>query len=200
MSIKLVTAPTVEPVSVADVEGQCNADFSDQYQTVAGYITAVRQRAELELTRTLITTTFDLVLDGFPCATTRNPFAAVEIPLPPLQSVVSVKYLSPDGVLTTQDDADYVVDTDSVPGRILPAYGKTWPSTLDYPGAVRVQFEAGYGDTPEDVPQCIRNWMLLNIGALVENREVITVGSGGVIDLTTMADSLLDPERWNVRV
>jgi hypothetical protein len=93
-----------------------------------------------------------------------------------------------------------VVDTDSTPGRVLPAYGKVWPSTLDYPGSVRVQFVAGYGDTAEDVPQCIRNWILLNIGAMHENREVLTIGPGGVIDLTTMADSLLDPERWEVRV
>lgn len=200
MSIKLITPPTVEPITLADVEGQCNTDdLTAQAGTVNGYIVAVRQRVENDLRRTLITTTRDLILDSFPCSE-RNPFAAIEIPLPPLQSVISVKYLSTENVLTTLDAGEYVVDTDSTPGRVMPAYGKTWPSTLDYPGSVRVQFVAGYGDAAADVPQCIKNWMLLNVGALYENREVLTIGNGGVIDLTTMADSLLDPERWEVRV
>lgn len=201
MAIKVITSPAIEPVSLIDVEGQCNTgDLTEQADTVNGYIVAIRQKVENDLRRTMITTTRDLVLDSFPCSSTRNPFAALEIPLPPLQSVVSVKYLSTDHVLTTLDAAEYVVDTDSTPGRVMPAYGKVWPSTLDYPGSIRVQFVAGYGDDAADVPQCIRNFMLLNISALYENREVLTIGQGGVIDLTTMADSLLDPERWEVRV
>lgn len=201
MTLKLVTAPTTEPIDLTSVEGQCRTgDLSSEADTVNGYITAIRQRAENDLRRTLITTTLDLILDAFPCPSNCNPFAAVETPLPPLQSVVSIKYMSADRVLTTLDPAMYVVDTDSTPGRIMPAYGKAWPSTLDYPGSVRVQFVAGYGDAAEDVPQCIKNWMLLNVGALYENREVLTIGPGGVIDLTTMADSLLDPERWEVRL
>jgi uncharacterized phiE125 gp8 family phage protein len=200
MSVKVITAPLVEPIALIDVEGQClTGDLSAQADTVSGYITAIRQRVENDLRRTLLTTTLDLVLDAFPCSSTRNPFAALEIPAPPLQSVVSIIYRSIDGDMVTLGATEYVVDTDSTPGRVMPAYGKVWPATLDYPGSVRVQFVAGYGDT-ESVPQCIKNWMLLQIGALMENKEVLTIGQGGIIDLTTMADSLLDPERWEVRV
>lgn len=246
MTTRIVTAPIAEPVTLADMEGQCRATLTSETVTVNGYITAIRQRVENDLRRSLITQTVDLVLDSFPCPSSRNPFAALEIPLPPLQSVVSVKYLSADGILSTLDASEYVVDTDTTPGRIIPAYGKTWPSTLPYPGSVRVQFVAGYGGPvawdalavyPVDarvlytngntykktavtvagivctdatkwvldhpgfaVPQCIRNWMMLNIAAMYENREALIIGQGGVISLTTMADSLLDPERWEVRV
>lgn len=246
MSIKLVTAPDVEPVTLDDVGGQCRADLTSEAGTVNGYITAIRQRVENDLRRALITQTVDLVLDAFPISTARNPFAAVEIPLPPLQSVVSVKYTDTYGVVQTLANTEYVVNTDSTPGRVMPAYGKVWPATLDFPGAVRVQFVAGYGgpvawdvaavyaigahvlytdgntyrktattaagvvctdltkwalDHPGyAVPQCIRNWMLLNIAAMYENRESIIIGQGGVIELNTLADSLLDPERWEVRV
>lgn len=246
MSTRIVTAPIVEPVTLSDVEGQCQLAIpSDQVATVNGYITAIRQRAENDLRRALITTTLELVLDAFPATSQRNPFAALEIPLPPLQSVVSVKYLSVDGALTTLADTEYVVDPDSEPGRIIPAYGKTWPSTLPFPGSVRVQFVAGYGapaawDAAEvypidvrvlytngntyrktavsaagvvctdatkweldhqgyAVPQCIRNWMLLNIANLYEQRETIIIGTINP-ELTTLADPLLDPERWEVRV
>lgn len=247
MSIKIITPPIVEPIALQDVEAQIQFSLpDDQITLVEGFITAVRQKCENDLRRVLVTSTFDLVLDAFPCPATRNPFAAIEIPLPPLQSVVSVKYLAADGTLSTLAAEDYVVDLDSTPGRVTPAYGKTWPSTLSYPGSVRVQFVAGYGGPlawdalqvfavgervlyttgvtyrktavsaagvlPTDatkwavdrqgfaVPMCIRQWLLLNVGALYENRESLIVGNGGVIDLSTLADSLLDPERWEVRV
>jgi len=200
MRVKVVTAPAVEPVTLSDVEGQCRTGLAGEVSAVTGYITAIRQRVENDLRRTLITTTYDLVLDAFPASSCRNPFAVVEIPLPPLQSVVSIKYLSTDQVLATLDAAEYVVDIDSTPGRVMPAYGKVWPATLDYPGAVKIQFVAGYGSTDAAVPECIRTWMLLNTANLYEHRETLSIGSGGVIEMETLADSLLDPERWEIRV
>jgi len=200
MALKLVTPPTVEPLTMADVEAQTRADLTTESELVEGYISAVRARAEVELRRALLTQTWDLVLDAFPTSTARNPFAALEINLPPLQSITHIKYLSTDNVLTTLAASEYVVDLDSTPGRVTPAYGKVWPSTLDYPGAVRIRFVAGYGDEVMDVPQCIRHWMLMNVATLYENRESLTIGNGGVIELKTLADSLLDPERWEVRL
>jgi len=47
------------------------------------------------------------------------------------------------GTVTTMDAADYVVDTDALPGLIVPAYGETWPSFTPRPaGAVRIQIES----------------------------------------------------------
>jgi len=203
MSLKLVTAPEVEPIIQADVEAQLQYELPvDQVSLVNGFISAIRQKAEVALRRALITQTWNLALDGFPGPSLCNPFAMIEVPLPPLQSVVSIGYLSTDNVLTVLNAGDYVVDLESTPGRITPAYGKTWPQTLNFPGSVRVQFVAGYGDEATDVPQCIKQWCLLNIAALYENRESESVvnGRGVVIDLSTMADSLLDAERWEVRV
>jgi len=245
MALKIVTPPLTEPITISDVEAQIQFALPDDQETlVEGYIVAVRQKVELALRRALVTQTHDLTMHEFPAPHARNPFAAIEIPLPPLQSV-TITYLSTAGTMTALDAADYVVDTDSTPGRVTPAYGKTWPATLDYPGAVRVQFVAGYGGPlawdaarvylvdermlytngttyrktatsaagvlPTDatkwvvdhpgyaVPQCIRNWMLLNTANLYENRETIIIGSINS-ELDTLADSLLDPERWEVRV
>lgn len=211
MALKLITPPAAEPLALSDIEAQVRGDLFDESALVEGYIKAIRQRAELELRRALITQTWDLVLDAFPTPTARNPFAALEIPLPPLQSITSIQYLATAGQFVTLAPEDYTVDTDSTPGKVMPAYGKTWPVTLDYPGAVRVRFVAGYGPIipeepdpdvtyPDNVPQCIKNWMKLNVASLYENRESLVIGSGGVIELTTLADSLLDPERWEVRV
>jgi uncharacterized phiE125 gp8 family phage protein len=200
MSLTRATAPATKPIDLPDMEGQIRADLSEEAETVKIYIAAVTDRAETELRRAIITQTWDLTLDAFPCVSRRNPFAAIEIPLPPLQSVESVKYLSTNNELTTLDPSKYVVDTSVTPGRIIPAYGQAWPAALDFPGTIRVQFVAGYGDDPADVPDCIRAWLLLNCANLFEHRETLSIGTGGVIELKTLADGLLDPERWEVRL
>ena len=69
---------------------------------------------------------------------------------------------------------------------------------------MRVRFKCGYGplasDDPEDpdkvmpnnVPNGIKQWMLLNIGSLYSNREsVIVEGKLSLIELTTLADGLI---------
>jgi len=189
--MKLITAPTVEPVLLADVEAQCRATLTDESAAVNLMIVAVRQKAENVLHRALINQTWDLVLDEFS--------DEIEIKKPPLVSVSSVKYYDTDGVLQTLANTEYTVDTDSTPGRVYPAYGKTWPVNQDRPNAVRIQFVAGYGAAGAAVPACIRQWMLLNIANLYENRETIIIGSINS-ELNTLCDSLLDPERWQVQV
>jgi len=194
MVLKKITSPTVEPITLSDVEGQCRATLTGEEASVNTMIAAVRQKAENILHRAFITQTWDMVLDEFT--------DVIEVSKPPLVSVASVKYYDPDGILQTLAATEYVIDTDSTPGRVYPAYGKSWPATQVRPNAVRIQFVAGYGDAGTDVPACIRQWMLLNVTNLYENRETETVASGKLtmVDLSTLADSLLDPERWQVQI
>ena len=50
----------------------------------------------------------------------------------------------------------------------------------------------GYGDSPADVPNAIRQWMLLQIGHLYENRES---ASKFKVEALPFVDRLLDPFR-----
>lgn len=198
--MKQITPPESEPLALSDVEAQIQYPLpDDQRVLVGGFISAIRQRAEVELHRAIIAQTWEVSFDAFPTSTARNPFAAIILPLPPLQSVESVTYTDQGGNVQTLAADAYVVD-DSTPARILPAYGTTWPETLDYPNSVRVRFKCGYGDDMSTVPACIRQWMLLNVANLYEHRETLSLGMGNVLEMKTLADSLLDPERWEVRV
>ena len=58
-----------------------------------------------------------------------------------------------------------------------------------------VRFIAGYGAAAA-VPQCIKNWMLIRIKTLWENREQIVVGTNGMVEIPpAFVNSLLDSER-----
>ena len=148
-------------------------------------IASARQRAETVLKRYLITQTVDLYLDSF---------EEREIKLPPMQSVSAITYVDTDGVTQTLAADQYLVDAVSVPARITPAYGVTWPSVRYHNNAVKIRFIAGYG-TASAVPQCIKNWMLMRIKQLYDQRDMVNVGNIVTEFPHSYVDGLLDSEK-----
>jgi len=168
MSLSLVTAPDVEPLTLDETKLHLRVDGDDEDTLITGLIQAARMQAETITSRAFITQTWDLFLDAFPCGSNE----VLEIPLGQLQSVEYVKYLDTLGVQQTWASGNYQVDNATEPARLLPVYGVyypwTSPATLN---AVNVRFTCGYGDADNDVPQPIRQAMLLMIGSWYENRE-----------------------------
>lgn len=62
--------------------------------------------------------------------------------------------------------------------------------TVDAPGSVTLV--CGFGNA-DDVPASIRQWMLLRLGALYEQRESIGASNTMIAPLHSFADALLDP-------
>lgn len=185
MPIKIITAPSEEPVSLAEARDHCRVDGTADDALLAVLIASARQSAEHETGRALCTQTRELVLDAFP--------EACVLRGAPIQSVTSVKFLDTDGVEQTLDPQDYLLDKDSEPGYVTPAYGKAWPDSYPVPNAVRVRYVCGYGNAAA-VPAAIKSWMLLAIGTLYAQRETAVEGQ-----LASLPDRfwhrLLDPYR-----
>lgn len=148
-------------------------------------IQAARQHAETYLKRVLITQTMDLHLDSFPCWTLKMPV--------PLQSVTAITYFDSNGVEQTLAADQYLLDSTTQPARITPAYGLVWPVTQYRNNAVKVRFVAGYG-AASAVPACVKNWMLIRIKTLWDQRDQLTKQLGMPVFEPTWVDTLLDPE------
>jgi len=171
MPLKLITAPTVEPLTAAEAKAHCRVTISDDDTLIGNLITAARLYAEAVCRRAFIAQTCELYLDTWPKA------SAIEIPLPPLSSVTSVKYIDADGQETTLASSAYIVDTVTEPGRVVLKEGQSWPGvTLRAVNGVIVRFVAGGADAAA-VPKHIKQALLLLIGHWYENRETIVVGS-----------------------
>ncbi len=136
---------------------------------LAGFIAAAREYAEGYQGRALITQDWDLFLDAFP----EVPF---KIPLPPLQSVTTIKYTDTKAVEVEFHSDNYQYDADSSWGRIAMKYGKSWPSvTLRTMNGVAIRFKAGYGAAAEDVPEKTRLAIKLLAAHFYENREATDI-------------------------
>jgi uncharacterized phiE125 gp8 family phage protein len=139
--------------------------------------------------RALITQEWRLILPVF-------ANCHITIPLPPLQSVDAVTYVDNDGVAQTLATSSYDVIGigGDAPAMIALAYGASWPSTRWQPDAIGVEFTAGYGDTPDDVPSDIQAALLLTIGHLYRNRETVVTGTIAT-ELPQAAQAILDRRR-----
>lgn len=144
----------------------CIADSPDHAEDslISAMLTAARLYCEKFQGRAYITQTWDLYLDQFPA----EDF--IELPWPRLQSITHLKYYDSDGVLQTWDAANYTVSTLREPGRLYLAYQISWPTARNIPDAIQIQFVCGFGDLASDVPQNIKNGILLKLADLYENR------------------------------
>lgn len=177
MYLSRVTAPSSEPVTLAEAKVQClvSSDITDRDDQISNFlIPAARDRAEAQTGRALLTQTWDLYLNSFP------PDSYIEIPKPPLVSITSLKYRDTLGVLQTWAAANYTVSAPAGPrcarGRITLAYGVTWPSTRGTADDVVIRFVCG-ATTEENIEPLIRQAILLDIGANFANLENLITGT-----------------------
>lgn len=191
MGLTLKIAPGEEPVTLAEAKLHCKAEESADDALITALIVSARQQAEHRTGRALVTQKWELTRDSF-------PVDSLELPNPKLVSVESVTYLDADGVRQTLANTEYQVVTDELIGRVLPAYGKSWPSCRVQPGSVAVNFTCGYGAAAA-VPPSIKTWMLLAVGTWYGQREGIITGTIVAELPRDFFAALLDPY-WVARV
>lgn len=197
MKLKLVTAPSSEPVTLSDAKMHLRVDlsFTNDDGYISGLIMAARAYIEDVTGRALVTQTWDMWLDRWPSVD------FIEIPLPPLQSVTSLTYWDVDSAeysLTENDE--FTVDTESLFGRIILEDDEVWPSEVLHPNnPIKIRFVAGYLDTssPPDsaagVPAPLKQAIKLLIGHWYSNRMAVSPDQMGEVPLGVK--SLLAPYR-----
>lgn len=182
MTVRVITPPAYEPVSLAEARLWCleDADRTSQDPVLRLLIQAAREYAENLTARAFIQRGLQLVL---PCWTTILVDGlyrtGIVLPFPPFASVESIKYIDEDGVEQTLSTSLYDAHTWREPGVIVPHWNEVWPSHRGVPDAIRVNYTAGYAygspsgeaDQQSVLPASLKLWMQARIATLFENRE-----------------------------
>lgn len=169
MSFKVITAVTVEPVSLAEARLQIKADSdTTEDALITAWITAAREAAEHHTGLALAPQTLELALNAFPADT-------VTLEMPPVASVTHIKYTDTAGAEQTVDSADYALSPYGASREVSLTYDSEWPDTRDIRDAVRVRYVTGYGAPSAGAgfaacPKAAKAAILLMVAWLNENR------------------------------
>ena len=152
--VQIYTAPTVEPVSVAEFKTFARLDHSDEDAALTLMLQAVREAAEKYLGRALLEQTIYYTMDKW-------EGSEIELPYPPLLTVEGVYTRESDGTWTEYDSGNYFVGTEGIPGSIVLIVGAVAPDAPEVDTAgYQIRYTAGYGDAAADVPAAIRQAIL----------------------------------------
>ena len=168
MNLKRITAPTTEPLSLTEVKAHLRITHSDEDTLITSLIKVARQQAESITHRSIASAVYEFTIDDFPSD-------EIVLPMPPVESVTSIIYKDKDSVETTWASDEWIF-YNSEPAKIIPAYGKDFPSFTPYPiGAVKIRYTAGYKTTSTDadliIPEEIKQALRLLVADYYEFRE-----------------------------
>jgi len=186
----LVTPPVVEPLSVDEVRDHLRLTSTTEDGLLRWWIKAARQHVEEQTGRQLITATWDYWLNG-------TPDGDIELPHPPLQSVVSITYgevgTSPEATVDANSYQVIAPQGDTCPrGRVSLLTGQSWPSvSVTAPNSLRIRYVAGYGSTRQSVPELLRVALLLLVGHFHQHRSEVSDASRGLTQLPFGAEAIL---------
>lgn len=176
--LSLVTAPATEPLTLVEAKLHCKIDPEqpDDDALFLDLIEAARDYAETATRRRMVSQTWDLVLEDFPCET-------LELPFPPVTSITSISYLDTAGAAQTWSSALYETQLPAGPwaevARIRPVYGQIFPATYLAFDAVTVRFVCGY-DTGLNLRPTLLNAAMKALVAAMYEKRVAEVQAGEV--------------------
>lgn len=184
MPKKIVTAPSVWPVSLTEAKTHLRVFTPDEDAYINGLIKSATADVEDHIQRALITQTWDVFFDCFS--------DEMELPKAPLQSITSVEYIDTDGAEQTEAASIYSVinaGDEKLPGELHLAYGQSWSSVRDQANAVTIRIVCGYGNAAT-VPEPIKSALKIKIELLRGD-----LMPGDAKDMERTYENLLKPYR-----
>jgi len=193
MQLTRTVDATTEPVTLAQAKNWIKQDSTVDDTQTSALITAARQWCEDYCGIAMLEQTWKLTLDEFP-----QYSEVINLPRPPKLSggTFTVQYLSEAGATETVSTSVYrVVSSDSQIQFGLSQY-TSWPASVNHShGVIDITYQCGFGSSADDVPQQLKQAVLMSLAHQDVFRQPVVTGSHGEVPLTLRA--LLDP--WRVQ-
>ncbi len=174
MALVMTSGPALEPVTVAEAKAHLRIDHSAEDILISSLILTSRLHIETALGIALIAQGWRYLRDRWPAS------AAVGLPLRPLIAVDEIRVHRADGSPTVVPASEYVVDAARAEPRVV-RHGASWPVPGRATHGIAIDFTAGFGAAAADVPQPIRQALLMLTAHWYEHRSTIEIGSEATV-------------------
>ena len=175
----LITAPALEPVTLAEVKAWLKQDSADDDALISALIVAARASVERATRLQLIAQTWRLYASRWPFL---DPSGLqgwqMELPLAPVSSVVSVTTYDQFDVSTVVPPVNYRLTHSQYGPRLVFPYLPAAPGRLSE--GIAIDVIAGFGSLATDVPEPLRQAIRLLTAHLYANRGDDAAAAGGL--------------------
>lgn len=176
MTSYLLAGPAQEPVSLARAKTFLRIEDAAEDGLIETLVSAARLHVESITGRAMIAQTWRIVLDAFPAG------GVVKLPVSPVTAISAVRAYDEAGEAVNLDAGIFALDAFVTPACIrVPDIVPGLPRLRAARG-IEIDFLAGFGPEPEDVPGDLCQALLTLVAHWYEHRDaVIVAGSGAVV-------------------
>ncbi len=172
MTAYLLAGPAEEPVSLAEAKAFLKVDDTAEDGLITTLIGAARLHVEGVTGKALLAQSWRIVLDDWPDG------GVVKLPVAPLVSVTAISAVDDHGGSHDIALAQFLSEPDRL---IVPRVVVGMP-VLQARQGLEIDYVAGFGTEPQDVPADLRQAVLGLVAHWHEHRDaVIVAGSGAVV-------------------
>ena len=164
---QVITPASTYPVSLTEAKSHLKVDTTADDTYITSIIKAASQLSEEYTNRFFIDTVIDQTCSDF--AQLQTLFKSK------VSAVAHVKYYDNDNSLQTLSATIYDTQLQYEPSQIQLAENQSFPSITKRNDAVVARYTVGYGSA-SDVPEIIKQAILLTIGNFYQNRNSVVIG------------------------
>ncbi len=185
-----VTTPASTPVlTTAEAKTHLKVDITTDDTLIDNLIASATQISQEYTNRFFINTTITQKGNNFD--------DLKELYKSTVGSVTHIKYYDNNDALQTLATSVYYLNNVVQPAQISLKVSQSFPSVADKQNAVECEYVVGYGASASDVPEAIKQAVLLTVGNWYENRSSVVIGRIST-ELPMSAKWLLDSYKVQV--
>jgi uncharacterized phiE125 gp8 family phage protein len=196
--LKITTAATAFPVSLAEIKEHCRVDFTDHDDRLTAYLQAATKYAEGLTLQVFAPTTYEERWPDFPAIERRN------LAIGPVRDVAAVRYIDENGTLQTLAEENWSFETTPDGAFVWFTDAFSAPSLDDdEPYPVRVEFTAGFNDPGQTGTTGTEDWLDCPLGVVQAIKMTVafwyetptTAGAPNLNEYPHAAKALLEQHR-----
>ena len=187
MGLRQLSGPSQEPLTLDEVKAYLRIDGASEDVLLQSLMLTSRLHIEAALGLALLTQSWRLSLDHWP------KDGVVDLPVAPALAVSEVRVLDANGTAAVLAPETYGLDSSRRPARLVSQTGR-WPLPGRKIAGIEIDLTAGFGPAASDVPEPVRQALLLLVAHWYEHRDPIEIGTPATA-VPHAVNRLLNPYR-----